>query len=639
VLDSLGVRPDLVVGTSMGAIIGGLYASGYTAREIDSIAAELPLADLFTPYDARRPLAVGDLQPLVFWEQGAQGGSGFIVRTAAVHEAEVNALVNSLMARGNFLARGDFDALPIPFRAVATRVRDRGLVVLGAGDLPRAVRASFSIPLIFSPQRVDGELLIDGGLTENVPISVARDLGAARVIVSRVSTTLADSLDPASPLTMAVRLIDYLFTQSDTAVRAGDVRIPVEVADLGILDFSAATAERAIIRGESAARRALAAASCLTIAGAPGPTPGPSPRIAGVSVVGGNAEAARRVRRALGLRIGQPVNVPRLEESLLALGATERYRAVWLNPTGSADSVVVAADVEPGPRRRLSLGIAYDRELGGRLWLGGIRYLDLRVPLSAWSALVLGELDQGVRIGLSGSSLDRVRRVAPTATVRLTNAFIRRFDAEGAELRRARVREAVGFAGGERTLGRGWVVAAGADLRLWQLTDSSSERALGGLARVLSRSAAGEPRLAVEAVVNNRYERLELDAEGAGTAGRLKVRPRVRGGYGRALPLQAQFPLGGIDGFPGYHIGERRGAREAMAAVDVSYPLLGPLRLHVEGATGSTAAEGPLVPRRGWVRGLRAGLGLATPAGPVRFAFGWNSDGRQGVLVRVGGWF
>ncbi|HVE79638.1 MAG TPA: patatin-like phospholipase family protein [Gemmatimonadaceae bacterium] len=636
VLDSLGVRPDLVVGTSMGAIIGGLYASGYTAGEIDSIAAELPMANLFTPYDARRPLAVGDLQPLVFWEQG---GSGFTVRTAAVHEAEVNALVNALMARGNLLARGDFDALPVPFRAVATRVQDRRLVVLGSGDLARAVRASFSLPLIFTPQRVGDDWLIDGGLTENVPLRVARDLGVERVIVSRVSTALADSLDPRSPLTMAVRLIDYLFTQSDTTLADGDVRVPVEVADLGILDFSRSTTQRAIARGASAARRALAKVPCQTTGRSASPAPAPAPRLAGVGVVGGNAEAGRRVRRALGVRVGERVTVSKLERALLALGTAERYRAVWLQPRGAGDSVTLAVEVEPGPRRRLSLGVAYDRELGGRLWLGGVRYLDLRTPLTAWSALVLGELDQRVRVGLSGSSLDRARRVAPTATARLGSEFVRRFDAAGAELRRTRIREGVGFVGAERTLGRGWVAAVGADLRVWRVADSSSDRSLGTLARLASRSASGEPRLAAEVVVNDRYERVVLDAQGVGTLGGLKVRPRLRGGYGRDLPLQAELPLGGTDGFPGYHIGERRGEREVMASVDASYPIRGPLRLHVEGATGSTAAAGPLLPRRGWVRGVRAGLGIATPAGPVRFAYGWNSAGRQEAYVRVGGWF
>src|SRR5215207_11401563 len=113
VLDSLGVRPDLIVGSSMGAIIGGMYASGYSGREIDSLARSLPIADLFRTYQPRAPRSLGPLQPLVVWEQGSRR---FNLQSATVAETEVNALVNAAMLRGNLLARGNFDSLPIPFR-------------------------------------------------------------------------------------------------------------------------------------------------------------------------------------------------------------------------------------------------------------------------------------------------------------------------------------------------------------------------------------------------------------------------------------------------------------------------------------------------------------------------------------------
>src|SRR3954463_10343178 len=107
-LDSLGVRPDLVVGTSMGAVVGALYASGYSGRDLDSLARIVPLAELFRTYQPLAPRSLGVLQPLVLWEQGTRG---FAIQTAAVVEAEANALVNAALLRGNLLARGDFDSL------------------------------------------------------------------------------------------------------------------------------------------------------------------------------------------------------------------------------------------------------------------------------------------------------------------------------------------------------------------------------------------------------------------------------------------------------------------------------------------------------------------------------------------------
>src|SRR5215216_7479600 len=92
ILDSLGIRPDLVVGSSMGAVIGGMYASGYSGREIDSLARSLPIADLFRTYQPRAPRSLGPLQPLVVWEQGSRR---FNLQSATVAETEVNALVNA----------------------------------------------------------------------------------------------------------------------------------------------------------------------------------------------------------------------------------------------------------------------------------------------------------------------------------------------------------------------------------------------------------------------------------------------------------------------------------------------------------------------------------------------------------------
>src|SRR5262249_22821667 len=132
-------------------------------------------------YEPRIPESLRPYPPLAALEEGRRGLS---LQTGAAREEQVNGLISALMLRGNLEARGDFDSLPIPFRAVVPALANGDGVVLGRGDLAEAVRASFSLPLVFRPIQLDGRNLTDGGMTENVPVGAARRAGASRVIMS-----------------------------------------------------------------------------------------------------------------------------------------------------------------------------------------------------------------------------------------------------------------------------------------------------------------------------------------------------------------------------------------------------------------------------------------------------------------------
>ena len=113
----------------------------------------------------------------------------------------------------------------------------------------------------------------------------------------------------------------------------------------------------------------------------------------------------------------------------------------------------------------------------------------------------------------------------------------------------------------------------------------------------------------------------------------------MRLGWGEGLPLQLGFPLGGDDGFPGYHLGERRGEREAMLGILFTVPVRGPLVARLELATGGTDATDARFTDGGWTAGARIGLGAETPVGPVRFEYGLALQGREALFVRLGRWF
>ena len=634
-LDSLGLRPDLVVGTSMGAIVGAMYSSGYSGAQIDSLTRVLPLASLFRTYEPRSPQALGVLPPLLVWEQGDRG---FTLQSAAVREPEVNALLNALMLQGNLLARGNFDSLPIPFRAVATGLSDRSMVVLASGDLARAVRASFAIPLIFQPERIDGRFLGDGGLSANIPVSVARAEGATRVIVSDVTAGLPDSIDLRSPLVMATHLVDLLFVQPPDPLGPDDIVVRARKPAFIALDFSSESVARTIEEGVAAAAAALRSLPCP-----PAPVPHVEPEIpghlTGLRVQGAGATETLVMRSALGLAESDHVELGLLQGRLLRLGSSEIYDAVWLNPRGAGDSVRFEVAARYAARRHAAVGLVYDNDLGGRMWLGMLDRKLLGGTLEWGGALLLGELRSELVLGARRNYLIGRRVIRPTVTASVAAEDVRQFDAEGAELESVNVRERVGFVGVERAFNRGWGVSWGVEARGWSEPARRGATAVGGVARLSQLGRSSETLFRSEVVWADAYRRFELAAIATAQIQRLRIRPRIRYTYGERLPLHLMAPLGGNEGFPGLHIGDRRGDREMLFGLLLAYPLKGPLLLRIEGLTGNSAIGGRAVPHGHWLSGARAGLGVDTPLGPMRFEYGVNGDGRSASFVRIGRWF
>lgn len=634
VLDSLGIHPDLVVGTSMGAMIGGMYASGYSGREIDSLARALPIGELFRTYQPRAPRSLGLLQPLVVLEQGA---GRFILQTATIREAEVNGLVNAAMLRGNLLARGNFDSLPIPFRAVATDLANRYPVVLASGDLAQAVRASFAIPLIFSPESLDGRLLADGGLAANIPVAIARDAGAERVIVSDATERLPDSLNLYSPLALADRLLGFLFHQPADSLRKGDVLVRPAVDKFTSLNFSAARVDQLIRNGATAADTVLPRAACLSGGGAPGRPSIPS-RVSRVSIESNNSSERLALVRLLGLELSDTLDLALLRSRVQQLGQSEAFRAVWLSPRGAGDSVSFDVTVQRAARRVVGLGLAYDNELGGRMWAGAVDYRMFGLALEGSSAVLLGDLRQELLIGVRRNYQLGRQLMTPTATTRLALESVRRFTTDGKELDPAITREVIGFLGVERTFGPGWQLALGLSGHAWH--EPGRDRSTAGVtARGLKITSSNLPVLDGRIAWTGLYRRIAFEGVGSLRVGPLQLRPRLRVGWGERLPRQSTFPLGGDDGFPGLHIGERRGDREALAGLMLTYGLSGPFVARMELVTGRTTFGGSFLNSDGWMTGIRAGVGAHTPVGPVRVEYGVAHTGRGALFIRLGRWF
>jgi NTE family protein len=633
-LDSLGIRPDMVVGTSMGATVGALYASGYSGRELDSLARITPLNQMFRSYRPRAPRSLGVLRPLVTWEQGERR---FTLQSASVVESEVNALVNVAMLRGNLLARGDFDSLPIPFRAVATDLGSGKPVVMASGDLAQAVRASVAVPLVFAPELREDRFLVDGGLSANIPVAVARAEGAERVIVSDATEHPATSFDGYSPISVADRLIEFLFQQPAESLHAGDVMVRPDVEGFNSLNFSAPRVARLLANGRAAADTALARLSCRSP-----PRSGSGrelPRlIAGFTARGTDDSERLALDRMLGFGLSDTLDLERLRSRVRQLGVSDAYHSVWLGPHGAGDTVEFSLSLRRAARRVVAIGLAYDNELGGRLWAGGVDRRLFGRALEGSAAVFLDGFRKELSIGVR-RKFQLVRQVVdPTFTVRLATENIRQFDGDGDELEELETREGIGFLGVERVLPDGWEAALGLQGHTWDEPGREDLSTLGVALRAVRASRVRGEVVRADAVWTGLYRRASVDAELLARFGVVRFTPRMRLGYGDDLPIQLGFPLGGEAGFPGLHLGERRGNREAMLGLMFAAPVKGPLLARLELAGGRTANGGPLLGDDGWVGGVRAGFGADTPVGEVRFEYGYSTEDRGAVFVRLGEW-
>ena len=242
VLDELRIPVDCIVGTSMGALVGGTYASGMSADELDRAFRSISWQDaigrrsLRAKVPMRRKLAGGTFSNSL--EFGVRNGS-LMAPSGLISSQNVDLTIQYLVGRSRGIA--DFDKLPIPFRAVATDMQSGEMVVLDSGDLALAMRASMAVPGVFSPVSMQGRILGDGGLTRNVPVDIARQTCADVVIAVAVPNPTPTAEDLRSPLTLMSRTLDVLVganerQQLDT-LGPDDVKIVIAMGNIGSASF------------------------------------------------------------------------------------------------------------------------------------------------------------------------------------------------------------------------------------------------------------------------------------------------------------------------------------------------------------------------------------------------------------------
>ncbi len=339
VIEEQGIPIDYIAGTSMGAIIGGLYASGMSLDEIEKQLAGIDWADMLTDSPRRKNLSYRrkreDEEFLVRYSAGFSDGE-IKLPQGLLQGQKLLLFLRKLTLPVAKIRR--FDDLPIPFRAVATDISTGEAVVLGQGDLALAMRASASIPSVFSPVELEGRLLVDGGVSDNLPVDVVRAMGADRLIVVDVSTPLADREKLGDVLSITDQLTTIMTRknteQSLRMLGKQDVLIVPDLSGVATTDFPKSM--QALLPGEKAARQQqsglaqLAAETEKTgLAQKPGKVKDGMPVIEFMELANDSGLSDKAIQRYFSsVQLGQPLNVLALEEGISELYGLDLFKQV-----------------------------------------------------------------------------------------------------------------------------------------------------------------------------------------------------------------------------------------------------------------------------------------------------------------------
>ena len=255
VLEANKVPIDFIVGTSMGSIVGGLYAAGYSPEEIEKLFNEIDWRDLLSDRPTEDVLSFRnkkDFQKLSNLEMGIKNGKITFPR-GIISGQKLDFMLHKLTI--HTLDIPSFDQLRVPFRAVATDAVTGAMVVFDHGSLAESIRASMSVPGAFPPVKAGGKLLIDGFLVMNVPVQIAKQWGADIIIAVDVGAGLMKEEQLKSLIDMTNQMINILSQKNvDESLKLltdRDLLIKPDLEGIGAGDF--VKAPEAVKRGEAAA--------------------------------------------------------------------------------------------------------------------------------------------------------------------------------------------------------------------------------------------------------------------------------------------------------------------------------------------------------------------------------------------------
>jgi NTE family protein len=649
-LERAGVPIDAIAGTSMGSLVGGLYAAGYSASDLEEIARGIDWTALFVDSPARSVMEPFDQvrgNPTLLSLPMRRGRIG--LPSGVIAGQHVAELFSQLTWPVQTIR--DFRQLPIPFSAVATDIATGSAVVLDSGSLASAMRASMSLPSVFAPAPLHERILLDGGLVRSLPAQDVRALGAEVVICSDVSEPLLDAGQLRTMIDVLNQAVGYHGNESIVEERKRcDVYIRPDLE--GLDGFSFERAADWIARGDSATQ-AVAMRLHEIVARAGGPVPRPrgiaaAERarpvvLAGTQVVAPTAPARDFVSTMLALAPAQAVDPARMAAATTQVYESGLFETVTYSLAKGDSGAVAIVSVQGDNADRVSFGFRYDDHYNAALLFDATMRHLLGFASTGRLSLRLGEQTRvaldvargrtlssqwvlGTGISYLSSPIDffEGRRRAAEATLRVTSANVTvggatRGGGVGVQLK------------AEDALGSAAIAAV----------DSSRRRTFASAAGLLWWDDLNRPAFATRGMaLRARYERAagggapfgRWFAMGNGVvplSKRLSLGARVAAGASSrdsTIPLHYRFYLGSLTpsavlaeshvAFAGFRLQERNDFAVAMAGVSLQWEVAPNVFATARGDLGDVGPTfGDAVASR--VMGAGLSLGTRTLVGPV----------------------
>ncbi len=375
VIEEAGIPIDIVVGTSMGAIVGGLYSIGYTPDQLDSMVLSQDWGLLLSDRTPRSRAPFSRKETGDRYQVSYSFGRRLEVVGGVIRGTNLDMLFSNLTA--GYHDSLNFSSLPIPFACVAADVVDGSTVVMRSGVLPTAMRASMAIPGVFTPVFTDGMVLVDGGIVNNFPTDVARSMGADVIIGVDVLSTLRSKDQLIGAPAVLAQMVD-LSMRNDAYrenVARTDVYVKVDVEGYSSASFNLPALDTLIRRGESSMAdhwedlMSLKRGIDLTPDFAP-PRHGPFVPLAGrgdfkiydVSFESLTPREQRWLMRKCHIEPGGTISVTHLHHCVSMIGSVGSRTGVYYSLRDTLDGYNLTFHMNDVKENSLNAGVSFDTE-------------------------------------------------------------------------------------------------------------------------------------------------------------------------------------------------------------------------------------------------------------------------------------